>query len=149
MASRWWLLVREIKGDEEEPEAISALVYWHTVLRPEVAFRRSPLAGAFSVEALRCFASRPCSLLPALLPKRLQRGHRSVMQVGAAVFPYRKRAADTAHHRDWQAGLMTSDVAGWPRNPCTLLLIWGTNVRFDCFALIFECSESLTFLIFT
>lgn len=40
---------------------MSALVYWHTVLRPEVAFRRSPLAGAFSVEALRASLPGPAA----------------------------------------------------------------------------------------
>lgn len=43
---------------------------------------------------------------------------------------------------------MISDVVGWFRNLCILLFIWGINVRFDCFVFIFECFESLIFLIF-
>lgn len=30
-----------------------------------------------------------------------------------------------------------------------LAVIWGTNVGFDCLGIMFECTESLTFLVFT
>lgn len=53
MVFRWWLLVREIKGDEEEFEVMFVLVYWYIVLRFEVAFRRSFFVGVFFVEVFR------------------------------------------------------------------------------------------------
>lgn len=43
---------------------------------------------------------------------------------------------------------MESEAAGWPMYPCTLLLIRGTNEGLDCFAIIFECTKIVSFLVF-